>query len=165
MPELLLDLTINAPPDVVIGRLVTAAASAPPVAGERFQVQVRGSELRVSPPPGDWERPRAVCTGSIISESTGTRIRLHRARLAPGARAVLVAMLALAALITAVVAFQALREGTLGPLGAVGGFLLFFSLVLAVVTNAVTGAATDAARTFVRRAVGPEISDRSRSAG
>jgi hypothetical protein len=151
--EQILDLHVSLPPAAVAERLLAAAAHTPRVHGEAFEVTVSHEEVRISPPPGDYERPRAVCIGSLVAEGSGSRLRLQDADLSAGSRGLLWVINGVGAGIAVLVAVNDLSQGKLGGLwGALGmvGFLLMTSMLVAFVT---TGSAGDDVRSFVRRAL------------
>ncbi|HEV3484866.1 MAG TPA: hypothetical protein VG106_05630, partial [Vicinamibacterales bacterium] len=76
MPDSVLDLTLDISSAEVLRRLEEGARTAPLVRGAAFEFAAVGSEFHLSPPPGDYELPRAVARGVVIATATGSRVRL-----------------------------------------------------------------------------------------
>lgn len=80
------DINVAFSPVTTALRLTQAAAAEPLVFGQRMEVRIDGGALRISPPPTDSDRPRAVSIGSIEAVGTGTRVQLWDAMPTTGAR-------------------------------------------------------------------------------
>jgi hypothetical protein len=166
MRDQILDIRVALPPSEVAARLAHAAAAAPRVFGQAFQVAFSGTTLSVSPPPFDQESPRAVISGTLEPDGTGTRVRLSRAGLAPSSQRVLAAFLVVGGVLATVFAVEGWRNGQRQVALAALGFLAFVTLILALLRIASAGTATDAARDFVRRALADAVpSSSARAAG
>ena len=153
MREQILDLRLSLSPAAVAERLTAAAANTSRVHGEVFEVTVIGEQVRISPPPGDYERPRAVCTGSLVADGSGSRLRLQDATLTPGARILLLAIDGVGTAIAALVAVEGWRQGKTGVVWGALGFVAFLVMVSVLVSFATAGGAGDDARSFVRRSL------------
>ena len=153
MREQILDLHLSLPPAAVAERLLKAAANTPRVYGEAFKVTVTGEEIRISPPPTDSERPRAICTGSLVIDGSGSRLRLQNATLTLGARILLLVIDGVGTAIAALVALKAWGQGKTAVLWGAVGFVAFLILVNVLVSFATASDAGDDARSFVRRAL------------
>jgi hypothetical protein len=165
MREQILDLHVSLPPAAVAERLLEAAANTPRVHGEHFEVTVSGEEVRISATPGDYERPRAVCTGSLVADGSGSRLRLRDADLAPGARILLLVIGGVGTTIAALVAVEGWRQGKTAVLWGALGFVAFLLMVGVLVAFATTGSAGDDARAFVRDALDDSHESHGQAAG